>query len=141
MDQVIEEHRAIQDHARFIHQSTPIEGELPMFTEVLVGTGAQVRAGFRGRPVKFREQVCGGFEADVGELFPIHIHFLRGQDACAKIGQAGHVERKAADGHGPVMRLPLRVVFGYALEYAARVRDFGIKVQKKGFCDFHRIPV
>jgi hypothetical protein len=133
VNQVIEKHGSVEEHAWAIDEDTVSEGQLPMGCQVSVSSHFKLLASFGGRAIKFSEQVSGGLEGKVREFLLSHVHAGSGENHGTEFGEAGGVEREAADGHGFLVGLPLGIAFGNSLEGAAGVLNFSVVVEKQDF--------
>src|SRR5438270_4614297 len=100
-----------------------------------------MRSGFVGSALEFRNYLCRRFEYKVGKLLLVHVEFRRRQYARTELWEQCGMNREATYGHRLLMRFPLRVVFRYALEGAARISYFRIEVEEKYFGDVHRFSI
>jgi hypothetical protein len=129
VDEVVEEHGAIEDGSGALGDRLFAPAYLPVSLQVFVAGGLEGVAGFGAGFLEFGEELLSALEDHRGEFMVGEIEVVGGEDGSREFGEAGDVDGEAADGHGFVVRLPLRVVFGDAFEDAAGVLDFRVVIE------------
>jgi hypothetical protein len=140
VDEVVEEHASKAHGARIVGDELLAVRELPGLGEVLVAGGHQRRPASCSAFVELLEGSFGGGEDErrVRTLGRGEIHAVVFDDIVAEKRESGAVHGQLSERHGLVVTLKVVFAFGHALEGAAGVRDFDVKVLEEDFSDGHR---